>query len=110
MELNKKVKHPFQVPDNFFTDFKNETIDELEGMPQKTGILTRKLVLQFTKYAAIIVFSFFLGRVSMFVINGDKEISAEDENYSIDEVMLQIQEEDITDFFIEDISLESIEI
>lgn len=104
--MNKnKIKHPYQVPDNFFDDFKKETIEKLENLPQGRR-RAMKFALQFTKYAAIIVFSFFLGRASINIINGENEKATQFETYTVDDVMLQICDEDITNFILEDATIE----
>ena len=64
------------------------------------------MITVFSKYAAIIVFSFFLGRASMSAFNEDKTNNNQIETFTVDEVMLQISEEDITEYLLDDYSIE----
>ena len=107
--MNKhKIEHPFLVPDDFFESFKDETVSKLTKLQEDRTVKMKKIIMQSAKYAAIVAFSFFMGRESLLFVNQDKE-SKQEELYSIDVVYSQVSDDDITDYIIENASSEMLE-
>lgn len=94
--MRKKIEHPFQTPDKFFEDFKNNMEHELAELPTSKHIYWRKTVMQFAKYAAIVLIAFLLGRYS--VKMQQTKANATD----LEAIINQVSEEEIVDFIIED--------
>jgi hypothetical protein len=98
----QKIKHPFQVPDDFFESFGPEILDKIKHeAPTKKS---KAVLLTVMKYAAIVVLSFLLGRAS---INLGKQItdsSEKNELLSVDAVYSQVSDDDINDFILENAS------
>jgi hypothetical protein len=97
-----KINHPFKVPEGFFDDLENELLMKVE-----TGeVQNRKktLLLQVLKYAAIIILAVFLGRESTRLFPGKKNMSVSSDTISVDLVLSQVSDEDITDFFIDNVT------
>lgn len=98
--MNKRIDHPFQVPDDFFENFRNEMLDEIDKRPEPNRS-KQILMLNLAKYAAIIVFSFLLGRESVLLFNGNNRTMGNKEIYSVEAVYSQVSEDDIADFILE---------
>jgi len=94
--MKEKIKHPFQTPNNFFEDFKNDMENTLYELPHEKHQFLRKFTLQFTKYAAIVVIAFLVGRYSIILTNNN------DESTHMETIFNQVSEDEIIDFVIED--------
>lgn len=99
---NEKINHPFEVPDHFFDDFRSEMIKKLENEPQHQK--RKSIVLLVAKYAAIIVFSFVLGRLSTTYFSEKKIKVSDQEIYNVETVLSQVSDDEITDYLIENVS------
>ncbi len=98
----QKIKHPFQAPDDFFESFAPEMLDKIN---QKPTANKNKLVVQTVmKYAAIVLLSFLLGRISVYLIKPGADSSEKRELYTVDAVYSQVSDEDIDDFILENAS------
>lgn len=97
-----KIDYPFKVPEGFFEEFKEEMTAQfiqVEHQHQKK----RKLLIGLLKYAAIVIVSFFIGRESMrlsknWVDSTDQQMT---DDYTIDEIYSQINQEDLTEYIME---------
>lgn len=104
---SQKIKHPFQVPDDFFESFAPEMMDKISKEPVDKK--SRSLIFTLMKYAAIVVISFLLGRVSM-TSNKQSGSSAEKEDmYSVEAVYSQVSDDDIDAFIIENATSDLLE-
>lgn len=96
----QKIEHPFKVPENFFEDFKLEMTTRFPYKEKRTR--QHSLVIGLMKYAAIIVISFVLGRVSVQIFsahsNSDEVLA---NGYTIDEIYSQIDEADLDTYLVE---------
>ncbi|HPR30491.1 MAG TPA: hypothetical protein PLK12_00285 [Prolixibacteraceae bacterium] len=97
MEKEQKIKHPFQVPENFHRNFKDEMIRKINSK-QKDSIQfkIKRLSLNVIKYAAIVVVAFIIGRVS---VPSEKK---ENESTKLEVIYNQVSEDDIIEFVIDD--------
>jgi len=109
--MNKeKVNHPYIVPEGFFEEFKLELEDKLNDLPEQPrprvlgGGKTRRIILNINKYAAIIVFSFLLGRESSLLFRHSSNSFVNADYLSVDVVYSQVSTDDITEFYIENAS------
>jgi hypothetical protein len=94
--MNTKIRHPFQVPDDFFENLEKElsvTIDRIAIQKRKKSI-----ALQVIRYAAIVIIAVILGRESVKIYPGDRNSQPGEETISVDLVLSQVPEEDIVDF------------
>ena len=97
-----KIKHPYQVPDNFFEQLEKELEKELDKISlQETK---RSVVFQILKYAAIIFTAILLGRQSVKIYPGNTDFSGEVEVLGVDLVLSQVSDEDVTEFILENIT------
>jgi hypothetical protein len=96
---SQKIKHPFQVPDDFFESFAPEMQNKIKREP--SGKKSNSLVFTLMKYAAIVAISFLLGRISMNMNKPDSESSESKDLYTVDAVYSQVSDVDIDDFIIE---------
>jgi len=106
--MNKeKVNHPYIVPDGFFEEFKLELEDKLNDLPEQPrsrvleGVKTHRIILNIFKYAAIIIFSFLLGRESSLLFRHSNSSFGTAESLSVEAVYSQVSADDITEFYIE---------
>jgi hypothetical protein len=107
--MNKKIGHPYRVPENFFDDFKHEMTAKLAKRVMQKENSFRKIVFQSLKYAAIVAFSFFLGRESFRLNNKQNYLHNSKESYSVDAVYSQVSEDEFTEFIIENVTSEKLE-
>lgn len=98
----QKIKHPFQVPDDFFESFGPEMLDKITTEPAAGKI--NSAVFTILKYAAIVVLSFLLGRVSINLSKPNADSSDKNDLYSVDAVYSQVSDDDINDFILENAS------
>lgn len=98
----QKIKHPFQVPDDFFESFAPEMQDKISKEP--TGKKSKSLLFTMMKYAAIVVLSFLLGRISVDLSNPNADTSESKELYTVDAVYSQVSDDEIDDFILENAS------
>ena len=105
MKLN--TDHPFQIPENFFEDFKKEMTITLASQ-DTNKIKHRRISLAILKYAAIVLGSFFLGRASTYLFTKPM-VAASLNAYSVDEILSQVSDENIMDFFMENGTREMME-
>ncbi|MGF7141483.1 hypothetical protein [Roseimarinus sediminis] len=98
MEKEQKIKHPFQVPENFHRDFKMEMIEEIQHKQQKSLMNSKlkKISLNVLKYAAIVVVAFIVGRYTV------PTKTAENDNTKLEVIYNQVSEDDIVEFIIDD--------
>ncbi len=95
--MNDKIKHPFQVPEDFFEEFKSEMLGEIElHINSKRQSDYKKIILVTLKYAAIVVFAFLIGRYSTGINHKKSELP------SVETVFNQVAEDEIIAFVIED--------
>lgn len=99
-----KINHPFQVPDGFFDHLEKELLmkTEMATYREKRG----KVFLQILKYAAIIIGAVFLGRESVNYIPDKSKSARSEETISVDLVLSQVSDEDITNYLIENVTME----
>jgi len=104
--MKTKISHPFKVPEGFFDQLDRELVMNLD----KTGLSIRRKTVawQVLKYAAIITAAIFIGRGSVLIFPYRESTPAEQENITVDLVLSQVSEEDITDFLIENVACEVI--
>lgn len=94
---DKKIPHPFKVPENFHNDFKTETIELIkQNTTAKKQIRCLKYSKAALKYAAIIAIAFLIGRYS----NNSKDIKVEPTD--LETIYNQVSEELIIEYVIED--------
>jgi hypothetical protein len=93
-----KINHPFLVPEDFFGWQEKELMLKMEAESRTRR--QKQFLLQITKYAAIIIFAIFLGRESVRFFPGTKDSSDDPGAISVDLVLSQVSEEDITNYFI----------
>jgi len=98
----QKIKHPFQVPDDFFESFAPEMLDKISKEP--IAKKNKSVVLTIMKYAAIVVLSFLLGRVSVNLNKSNADLSEKKDLYTVDAVYSQVSDDDIDDFILENAS------
>lgn len=98
----QKIKHPFQVPDDFFESFAPEMLDKINQEPKANK--NKLVVLKVIKYAAIVVLSFLLGRVSVNLNKSNADSSEKKDLYTVDAVYSQVSDDDINDFILENAS------
>lgn len=99
---SQKIKHPFQVPDDFFDSFAPEMLSKINHEPPRNN--RKKVFLTIMKYAAIVVLSFLLGRVSLYLGKPIADSSEKNDLYSVDAVYLQVSDDDISEFILENAS------
>ena len=104
---SQKIKHPFQVPDDFFESFAPEMMDKISKEP--VGKKSRSLIFTLMKYAAIVVISFLLGRVSTTLIKQSGSSAEKEDMYSVEAVYSQVSEDDIDAFIIENATSDLLE-
>jgi len=108
--MNKeKINHPFIAPEGFFEEFKVEMSEKISVQEEKDHGRFRKILLIGFKYAAIIALSFFLGRESMRLFNPESSTSGQSEYFSVDAVYSQVSEDDISDYIIENVSVNELD-
>jgi hypothetical protein len=100
---NSKINHPYQVPDGFFNNLEKELMTKMDSEISKGR--HKHILVQVLKYAAIIIFAIFLGRESERLIPGSGESTSNQESISVELVLSQVSDEDITDFLIENSTL-----
>ena len=107
--MKTRINHPYHVPEGFFNDFRKSMENEIEKL-QTGNRKTVKLHYQkWLRYAAIFLVLVGVGYASFhFIKQSDKKI---DENLqlTVEEVLPQISEEELTDFVIENIRPEKLE-
>jgi hypothetical protein len=96
---NSKINHPFQVPDDFFDHLEKDLLTELDKISFQEK--KKSVLFQVIKYAAIVIVAIFLGRESVKLFPGNTTSSTENETISVDLVLSQVTDEDITDFIME---------
>jgi hypothetical protein len=94
----KKINHPYLVPEDFFNNLENELMTKMDAEISQGK--QKNFFLQVLKYAAIVIFAVFLGRESVILIPGTGESTSDQESISVDLVLSQVPEEDITDYFV----------
>jgi hypothetical protein len=95
---NSKINHPYQVPDDFFNNLEKVITTKVDSEIHKSK--QKHFMVQVLKYAAIIIFAVFLGRESVLLIPGTGESTSDQESISVDLILSQVPEEDITDYFV----------
>ncbi len=98
----EKINHPFHVPDDFFEKFGNEMVETIKNEP--TPMRVKTIVWTISKYAAIIVFSFVLGRASVDVFHQKSTSPNDSQLYSVESVLSQVSDDDIADYLIENVT------
>jgi hypothetical protein len=93
-----KINHPYQVPEDFFNHLEKELMTNVDAEISKG--MQKHFLLQVLKYAAIVIFALFLGRESVRLIPGNRDSTSDQESISVDLVLSQVPEEDITDYFV----------
>jgi hypothetical protein len=93
-----KINHPYQVPDEFFNNLEKDIMTKVDSEIRK--VRQKHFLVQVLKYAAIVIFAVFLGRESVILIPGTGESTSDQESISVDLVLSQVPEEDITDYFV----------
>jgi uncharacterized protein (DUF2164 family) len=97
--MNKEIiKHPYQVPENFFEDNEKDLMETFNRNYQKNKV--RSLILNVSKYAAIIAVSFLLGRLSVSFFNS----GAEEQVFAVETVLSQVSEDEVIEFLIDNIT------
>jgi hypothetical protein len=104
--MKPKIKHPFHVPEDFFNDFREEMKQEIKQVNPANKRPILNLLPSVLKYAAIIILSFLLGRLSTNYFNHRELYTENRDGYMVDEVLSQVSVDDITEFFMENGSLE----
>ncbi len=107
----EKIPHPYNVPDNFFNEFKKEFLEDIneETYTKKSRII--QLLKKSLQYAAILAFSFFAvkGITDIFSEKQDsKKLTKTD--VEIDLLYNQISEEELTEFIVNESNIEISEI
>jgi hypothetical protein len=107
--MRTKIKHPYQVPEGFFKDFRKNLeveITKIQPSNRKTFFVKR---FSLVKYAAILVIVAGVGYVTMHIMRKSDNSVEENLQITVEEVLSQISEEELTDFIIENISPEKLE-
>ena len=99
---SQKIKHPFQAPDDFFESFTPEMLDKINQEPKVNK--NKLVILTVMKYAAIVVLSFLLGRISISLNKSNADSSENKDLYTVDAVYSQVSDDDINDFILENAS------
>ena len=97
-----KIDHPFRVPDDFFDQLETDLGRELDKISFQ--VKKRSLVLQILKYAAIIFAAAMLGRESVKIFPGHSGSSGNVDIFSVDLVLSQVSDEDVTEFIMDNIT------
>lgn len=98
----QKIKHPFQAPDDFFESFAPGMMDKISKDPVDKK--SKSLIFSMMKYAAIVLISFLLGRVSVNMNKPGSGTSESKDLYTVDAVYSQVSDDDIDDFILENTS------
>lgn len=98
----QKIKHPFQVPDDFFESFAPEMLNKLSN--DTTANKSKPVAFAIMKYAAIVVLSFLLGRISMELSKPNTNRDEKKDLYTVDAVYSQVSDDEIDDFILENAS------
>lgn len=94
--MRKKIEHPFQVPDDFFNEFKLEFQGKIESQVDSSQRFNiKKIVLNTIKYAAVVAIAFVIGRYSVEVKYKKSELT------NIETIFNQVSEDEIVDFIID---------
>jgi|WetSurMetagenome_2_1015567.scaffolds.fasta_scaffold49109_3 hypothetical protein len=104
--MKSKINHPFQTPEGFFESLKKEMALEIKNKSQIQIPRSRRIAMVVLKYAAIIILSFFLGRISITYFNHQDQLAERRDMYSVEDVFSQVSVDDITDFLIQNGSME----
>ena len=95
----EKINHPFHIPEGFFENFWNEMNAKMEQDSQSKNV--KDLVLTISKYAAIFIFAFILGRGSVSYFQQKSQPEQSEQIYSVENVLSQVSDDDITNYLIE---------
>lgn len=98
----EKINHPFHVPDDFFEKLGSEIVKTIDNAPVKRNLKT--IVLTISKYAAIIVFSFILGRESVSLYQQKSPAETDSQIYTVESVLSQVSDDEIADYLIENVT------
>ena len=101
-----KIGHPYQVPDGFFDLQEKELMIKLDGISLQEK--RKSIVWQVFKYAAIIVAAIFLGRQSVLIFPHQQKALSDQQSLTVDLVLSQVSDEDLSEFFIENVSQEEL--
>ena len=96
------INHPFQVPDDFFDHLEKDLLTELDEVTLHDR--KKSVLLQVLKYAAIFIGAIMLGRESVKLYPGDTRTSDDRETISVDLVLSQVSDEDVSEFIIDNIT------
>jgi hypothetical protein len=99
-----RINHPFQVPDDFFTRMEADMEIKLDKITLQEK--KKSVVLQIIKYAAIVFVAVFLGRISAHLYPGKSGSTGEPESLSVDLVLSQVSDEDVSEFIMDNITQE----
>lgn len=97
----EKINHPFHVPDDFFEEFENAMVEKISTKILKRSYKT--VILTISKYAAIIVFSFILGRESVSLYQDNSRSETDSQLYTVESVLTQVSDDEIADYLIENV-------
>ena len=107
--MKTKINHPYQVPEGFFEDFRKSMEDEIV----KNKHVKRKTIsikgLKWMKYAAVIVVLAGVGYSSLRIIKQSNKSIDDELQLTVEEVLPQISEDELTEFIIENIPSEELE-
>jgi len=99
-----RINHPFQVPEDFFDHLEKDLLTELDKVSLKDR--KKSVLLQVLRYAAIFIVAIILGRESVKLYPGNTRSSGEQEIISVDLVLSQVSDEDVTEFIMDNITQE----
>jgi hypothetical protein len=94
-----KINHPYHTPDDFFENFRKELLEKVNTESKQHKL--QSIVLTILKYAAIVVFSFILGRESVHLVNLKTSLQDDHELFNVEAVLGQVSDDDITNYLLE---------
>jgi hypothetical protein len=100
--MMKKINHPYLVPDDFFENLEEELQKTINAEPEQSRM--KEFILTISKYAAIIILSFILGRISVSFHQNRVTSSYKQNRLSPELILSQFSEDDITNYIIENVN------
>ena len=107
--MKTKINHPYHVPEGFFDDFRKSMENEIEKLQTGSGKKVKFHYPKWMKYAAIFLFLVGAGYASFRLINQPDNMIDENLQLTVEEILPQISEEELTDYVIENITPEKFE-
>lgn len=107
--MKTKMNHPYQVPERFFGDFRKNLESEIEKLQAENRKSIRMHHQRWIRYAAIFLVLVGVGYISFYSIKQSENKMDDSMQLTVEEILPQISDEELTDFVIENITLEKLE-